>query len=331
METDKRRRLYYFLIEFLVFIFAFGFSLLFFSVLYKKVTFLLGVIVIPVAFTLILAYSLYRSLRKNNTHFKNIKGPLLYILAGFYIIIESILTMITLHTYFSLLLLIPFTLTVFSFLLFDKIGVIKSPVSPDGEPDSRLTDTVRKITGNYNTEVYVTDQHIRRYVIVSENKPERIYVEQNSLVELSDKELESEIIFTYYSRTENQNRRILRFLLLYVVISIWIMGVFFVISMNEKVGISDLIFSVIGFLGVLMLISSPLVWMKIINEFNIKLYTLVIGKTHNYDALKSLLLKEAENINMPVIVDEYRYTRIRDARIKNANKIIKKLDKYQEY
>ena len=296
-----------------------------------KVVGFVGIFIFPAVATLLFGIVTYLAVKKSIK--ENPRNRILalkvfaLLVISFYAGIESFMAMIVIHTYLSLLLLIPATFAIFSIPAMNLAGFGKKDFSSCGELNQELTKRLSSLIGKQGPEVYTSESDYKfGLASVSGKDPWRIIVNQSAMVQLTDAEMDTLLLEKYFSKESKRARKFITGVFGYFTMSVYILMISYVISMNSAPGtLLGYAMLALLFIAVALIFLSPMAMLRIIIRHNASIDAIVIEKTEDYDSLKSLLDMEAK---IPPItpMTESRYNKYMKRKAKNNLLRLKRLE-----
>ncbi len=292
----------------------------------------IGIAIFPALATLLFGIATFlavkKSIKKNPRNRIFALKVFAFLVIAFYAGIESVMAMIVIHTYISLLLLIPATFAIFSVPALSLTGFGKKDFSSHGELNQELTERLSSLIGKQGPEVYTSESDYRfGLASISGKDPWRILVNQSAMVQLTDAEMDTLLLEKYFSKESEGARKLLTGIYGYFTLVVYILMISYVLSMNSSPGtLLNLAMLALLFLAVVLVFLSPKIILQMVLKYNISTDILVIKKTEDYDSLKSLLDIEAK-IPPATMMTESRYYRYMDRRAKNNTLRLNRLER----
>ena len=299
---------------------TFTFFVMSVSLLYINI---IGIFVLPPLFSGVMTAIVYSILRKAKIRGKRAAKYLIIVLAMFYILFESLFTMIIIHTIEMVVLLVPLDLVILSLPMYIKFNRGKS--QPDvGEYSPDLTSRLSSLLGNASPEVYIKNGPLLRMGIATDGDPWKIIIYRHTLDRINDEEMEMLLLELYYRKMDNTGKKLLSIStgLLTALVDGFIIS--YVIAMNISASYAFYIIGTQSSLFVLILLL-PYILSRIIAHQNTSIDRKILKINGNRMALISLIQKDSNYEPLGTMIQS-QYNRFKKRQTRNAERRIKNLD-----
>lgn len=299
---------------------TFTFFVMSVSLLYINI---IGIFVLPPLFSGVMTAIVYSILRKAKIRGKRAAKYLIIVLAMFYILFESLFTMIIIHTIEMVVLLVPLDMVILSLPMYIKFNRGKS--QPDvGEYSPDLTSRLSSLLGNASPEVYIKNGPLLRMGIATDGDPWKIIIYRHTVDRINDEEMEMVLLELYYRKMNNTGKKLLSIStgLFTALVDGFIIS--YIVAMNVSASYAFYVIGAQSSLFVLILLL-PYILSRIIANQNSSIDRKILKINGNRMALISLIQKES-NYEPPGTMTQFQYNRFKKRQTRNAERRIKNLD-----
>ena len=282
-----------------------------------------GIFVLPPLFAVVMTAIIYSILRKAKIRGKRAAKYLIIVLAMFYILFESVFTIIIIHTIEMVVLLVPLDLVILSLPLYIKFNRGKSQADV-GDFSSDLTSRLSSLLGNDSPEVYIKNGPLLRMGITTDGDQWKIIIYRHTLDRINDEEMEMLLLELYYRKMDNAGKKLLSISagLFTVLVDGFIIS--YVVAMNVSASYAFYVIGAQSSLFILILLL-PYILSRIIANQNSSIDRKILKINGNRMALISLIQKES-NYEPPGTMTQSQYNRFKKRQTRNAERRIKNLD-----
>ncbi len=282
-----------------------------------------GIFVLPPLFAVVMTAIIYSILRKAKIRGKRAAKYLIIVLAMFYILFESLFTIIIIHTIEMVVLLVPLDLVILSLPLYIKFNRGKSQADV-GDFSSDLTSRLSSLLGNDSPEVYIKNGPLLRMGITTDGDQWKIIIYRHTLDRINDEEMEMLLLELYYRKMDNAGKKLLSISagLFTVLVDGFIIS--YVVAMNVSASYAFYVIGAQSSLFILILLL-PYILSRIIANQNSSIDRKILKINGNRMALISLIQKES-NYEPPGTMTQSQYNRFKKRQTRNAERRIKNLD-----
>ncbi len=311
----------YVLLLIAVFAFTFIFTFMVLSLPSHEMSFV-SLAIIPLALTAVSTVILYSGMRKLvKDSRKRIKSTLVFSIFTF-ILFESIMAILTLHSIESTLLMIPADLVLLSIPLYITFKRSKGFREGD-EYSSELSERLAELTGDGSHKVYIRSGMGPAMGTATDGKEWNIIILNDAFSRLNDDEIEMLMLEKYYDKIEGRSK-ILVYLSfgLFVLFIDLILGIY-VLSMVLPAAYGVYFIPALAAVVIMGLIFPFFIVRSSVSSFR-KIDEKILSVSGNRMALISLIEKESDREPVGAMT-QYQYYRYKDRQKKNAQRRIRNI------
>ena len=320
VQFMSRKR--YALILVATFVFVFIFTFLVLSLPSHERNFV-SLAIVPLALTALATVAVYSAVRKvvKDTH-RTIKYMVIVFILAF-IMFESIMALITIHSIASIALLAPIDLVLLSLPLY--VTFRNSRGIRDGDEYSKeLSERLASLTGNSNHKVYIRNVAGPALGTATDGSDWSILIFSTALSRLNDEEIEMLMLEKYYNKELGRSGSMLYTIFGALVVLADLILATYILGMNLPPADEAYIIpsQIVIFIAIFSL---PFIIMrKSISTYR-DIDRKILSVNGNRMALISLIEKE-NDYDPPGTMTQYQYNRFKDRQRRNAERRIRNIE-----
>ena len=304
------------------FAFVFIFTFLILSLPSSQRNFL-SLILVPIVLTAIATLSVYSALRKTVKDRHRIMKYTAIVFLFAFILFESIMALITIHSIESIALLVPIDLVLLSlplYVTFRRTGGIR-----DGdEYSNELSERLANLTGDSSHKVYIRKGIAPSMGGTTDGSDWNMIIFNSSLGRLNDEEIDMLMLEKYYMKEGGGSKNIVYFSFgIFVFLADLILATF-IIGMNLPPAYEAYIIPSQIIIFIVILSLPFIISRKFISTYR-EVDRKILSINGNRMALISLIEKE-HDYDPPATMTQYQYNRYKERQRRNAERRIKNIE-----